>query len=463
MSAGFVRLTTLVEACVWGVGVLLTGVDTSPLLPYLLAPAFAGGLLLGLDGILVPVGSAAVAVLAGSPVLAASDTFATIVQAAGEWVTLSLIVGLLGSWVRHLQQNQGQLGGYLQAYRLLGQLRAVARRLPAGLDRVAVADGLLREIRAAIPGALGGTVLVRAHGDRLIVLSSWGDGPADHAVDIKSDASYGEAWSAQRPILDKDVAVLPLIAGDRTSGLLVLALAGASTVSQADLTEAFELVRDGALRLETALLFDELREVATVEERRRLAREIHDGVAQDLAAFGYQLDSLTHEARGGLDGLSLAEELQRVREDLGRLIADLRLSIFELRSDVGASPSLGAALADFARAVGQASGLKVHLTLDEGHQRLPADTEAELLRISQEAITNSRKHAQARNLWIHCQVDPPSALISVEDDGVGSSPARGDSFGIQIMRERAARLRAELVIAPRKPTGTIVTCQLRGR
>jgi signal transduction histidine kinase len=211
------------------------------------------------------------------------------------------------------------------------------------------------------------------------------------------------------------------------------------------------------------LLFDELREVATVEERRRLAREIHDGIAQDLAAFGYELDALAYKARNSMDSDQLADELTRVRGVLGGLVVDLRQSIFELRSDVGESPSLGTAVADFARVIGTSSGLSIHLAVDEGPTRLPADTEAELLRIAQEAINNTRKHANAENLWIRCVVAPPHAELSIEDDGVGAVVPRHDSFGLKIMRERAERLGATLEVAPRQPNGTVVTCRLRQR
>ncbi|MGB8649205.1 MAG: sensor histidine kinase [Mycobacteriales bacterium] len=459
-SRTLIRLAVLVEACIWAAGVLTTGADSSPLLPYLLAPAFAGGLYLGLDGVLVPVGSAALAILAGTPALVSAERFGAIARAAGEWVVLALLVGLLASWVQRLQANLPGPDNYLQAYRLLAQLRAVARRLPAGLDRFAVADGLVREVRGSVPQAAGAAVLVRGHGNRLSLLATSGAPLAVASVDVSGDSVFAEAWSTQRPALHNSTGVLPLVAGDRTSGLLVLTLSPTATLRGPDLTRAFEAVRDGALRLETALLFDELREVATVEERRRLAREIHDGVAQDLAAFGYQLDSLAHEVRSASDPDESADRVLKVRKDLGALVGELRHSIFELRSEVGQGASLGSALADFARTVGNASGLNVHLSLDESPNRLAADTEAELLRIAQEAINNSRKHAQAENLWIRCEVAPPKALIVVEDDGVGPAQAREDSFGLQIMRERAQRLRAELEVAPREPCGTVVTCRL---
>ena len=139
------------------------------------------------------------------------------------------------------------------------------------------------------------------------------------------------------------------------------------------------------------------------------------------------------------DATDAAEELRTLRNEVTRVITELRLSLFELRSEVDRHGGLTAAIAEYARAVGAQAGLRVHLSLDESTARLPAATEAELLRIAQEAITNARKHAEATNLWVTLVVDPPSALLRVEDDGRGLGTGRHDSFGLSIMEERASR------------------------
>ena len=141
-------------------------------------------------------------------------------------------------------------------------------------------------------------------------------------------------------------------------------------------------------------------------------------------------------------------------------MADLRLSIFDLRSDVSPTNGLGSALSDYVRQVGTRSGLTVHLTLNEAPTRLSPAVEAELLRIAQEAITNARKHASAKNLWVDCWTDPPQAKLVVRDDGTGIQGGREDSYGISIMRERAQRIAATLEIGnvsgASGPAGTVV-------
>ena len=219
------------------------------------------------------------------------------------------------------------------------------------------------------------------------------------------------------------------------------------------------LTRPAALRLEAALLFDEVRSLATNEERQRLAREIHDGVAQELVMVGYGIDNamatLPEEAE------ETAVELRNLRGEVTRVIQELRLSLFELRSEVDRHGGLAAAMAEYARTVGASGGLRVHLSLDESTARLPAATEAELLRIAQEAITNARKHAGATNLWVTCAVDPPFAQIEVSDDGQGIADQRPDGrYGLAIMAERAERIRGRLEIRPRHPSGTTVAVVL---
>ena len=122
---------------------------------------------------------------------------------------------------------------------------------------------------------------------------------------------------------------------------------------------------------------------------------------------------------------------------------------------------LGSALADYVREVGARSGLTVHLTLDVAPTRLRSEVEAELLRVTQEAVTNARKHSGAANLWVDCRIRPPYARISITDDGSGLGEPRADSFGLKIMRERSRRIGADLEIADKDGSngrsGTSVT------
>jgi signal transduction histidine kinase len=212
-------------------------------------------------------------------------------------------------------------------------------------------------------------------------------------------------------------------------------------------------------RLESAIRFSDVRAGATSAERQRIGREIHDGVAQDVASLGYRIDDMSRLETD----TEQREALDDVRRELGHILKDLRLSVAGLRHGLTDDIRLGSALTDFALDVGKRSSMAVHLSIEESLQRLQPDVETELLRIAQEAVTNAANHASAGNLWVTCRLEPPVATIRIDDDGVGVAAARADHFGIPIMRERAERIGAELSIDSRPGGGTSVSAVLRPR
>jgi signal transduction histidine kinase len=397
--------------------------------------------------------------VAGEETLSRNDYFSAISQ----WTLIPLAVGLLAAWIRRLQQQGAHQdnAAYASAYRLISQLRAVARQLSGGLDPVSLGQQLLQQLQSQVPFDRG-AVYVKSTGGRLTPITFYGadrlDWPADHPL-------FDEAWATSAPVrqgvpLSENgagyAAVLPLRLGLRTFGLVAVERS-APAFESVRLSDVDHLLSEQALRLETALLFSEVRSLATTEERRRLAREIHDGIAQELASLGYVVDDLAARARYIPD---LEQDIRALRGELTRVINELRLSIFDLRSEVQTTVGLGTAISDYVRQVGAGSNFTVHLVLDEAPVRLPVDAETELLRIAQEAVTNARKHAGAENLWVTCRVDPPTALLRVEDDGKGLGRPRSDSFGLEVMRERAARIGATLSIFGRHEGGTAVEVTL---
>lgn len=467
------RALRTVEAVVWATAVVVTGPSGGALLPYLVAVGFTAGLARGLPGVTLPLAGAVVTVIAGAVVNGPPYSVDAYGTSVAQWLALAVAAGLIGSGARRLQQQAAPTPDepYQEAYRLVSQLRLVTRELSVGLDPVTQGEALLAQLRAELPYERA-AILVRSHGERLVPLAVAGADRVEWRVDLSDDSPFAEAWASQRPQpVSRGLAasrsgpalVLPLVVGVRTIGLVGIEHAPPRIQDSARLARLDALTRAAALRLETGLIFDEVRAVATAEERRRLAREIHDGIAQELTSVGYAVDAAAADVGEGLSAAATADRLRSLRADISRVISELRLSIFDLRSEVDSHGGLGAALSEHVRAVGASSPMRVHLTLDEAALRLPSDVESELLRIAQEAIANARRHAAADNLWVLCQVDPPHARIVVADDGRGLQPGRKDSFGLDIMRERAARLRADLVIRHRDPCGTEVCVELTGR
>ncbi|TDB75055.1 ATPase [Micromonospora sp. KC723] len=384
-----------------------------------------------------------------------------------------LILAALGLWAAGALHQVMRVRGdgkpqpYAEATRLLTQLRTVARQLPgATLDPGGIAEHLLEELRTVAPSARA-AVLSASGGGRLVVLAQVGADRVDWETTLDADSAIADAWASQQPQTaarsqarshhggEVSALIVPLVAGVRTVGLVVLETDAAQAYPPPVVSRVTALTGPAALRLEAALLFDEVRSLATNEERQRLAREIHDGVAQELVMVGYGIDNALATVHD--DAEETAESLRALRHEVTRVITELRLSLFELRSEVDRHGGLAAAIAEYARTVGASGGLRVHLSLDESTARLPAATEAELLRIAQEAVTNARKHAGASNLWVTCEVDPPYAQIEVSDDGHGIGDQRNEGhYGLAIMAERAERIRGRLEIRPRQPSGTTV-------
>ena len=435
------------------------------LLPYLLAPALDAGLLAGAQGAISAVGTAAATMLVARIVDLTNRDVLDYSTTAAQWILLALSTGMLAAWARRLGVRPvAENGAYNAAYRLISQLRTVARQLSNGLDAPTLSQMLLQQLREKTAFERGAVFV--SSGPALVPLVSDGQAP-DWDTSLTGDGLLAEAWNHQRPAATGrgfngqtglSSLALPLTVGTRTIGVVAVERRGKWELAEpAD--ELMPLVEEAALRIETALLFSEVRSIATADERRRLAREIHDGVAQELAFFGYMLDDLAARSTQP----DVRAELVDLRGQVTRVVGDLRLSIFELRSDVQTDAGLGAALSDFVRSIGASSAMTVHLVLDESHIRLPVATETELLRIAQESVNNARKHAGAENLWVVCQVRPPAARLVIEDDGAGLGPGRADSYGLQIMQERAASLGATLSLTEREGGGTRVEVTLEGR
>ncbi|MER7444075.1 GAF domain-containing sensor histidine kinase [Micromonospora avicenniae] len=459
------------------VGGSIHGLGASAVLPYLAVPVTVTALRRRFreGAALLAVAAAALLV---SGVLTEVDGERQITQPGYLAVCVQwLILAVLGLYAAHTLHRVMQARGdgkpqpYAEATRLLTQLRTVARQLPgATLDPGGISEHLLEELRNVAPGDRA-AVLSASGGGRLVVLAQVGVDRVDWETTLDADSAIADAWASQQPQTagrsqarshpggDVSALIVPLVAGVRTVGLVVLEADAAHAYPSPVVSRVTALTGPAALRLEAALLFDEVRSLATNEERQRLAREIHDGVAQELVMVGYGIDNALATVHEDAD--ETAEALRTLRGEVTRVITELRLSLFELRSEVDRHGGLAAAIAEYARTVGASAGLRVHLSLDESTARLPAATEAELLRIAQEAVTNARKHAGASNLWVTCEVDPPYAQIEVSDDGQGIADQRPDGrYGLAIMAERAERIRGRLEIRPRRPSGTTVAVVL---
>jgi signal transduction histidine kinase len=205
---------------------------------------------------------------------------------------------------------------------------------------------------------------------------------------------------------------------------------------------------------------DHLREAdfarATAEERARLAREIHDGMSQELWFARLKQGRLLQTADLGADARGLASEVATAIESA---LAEARQAIMALRPAEGATFTqvLERYVEDFA----DRFGIPADCVGDPALEQLPARAQAELLRIVQEALNNARKHADATRVHVEASVGASGLRLTVVDNGRGfrvDEPATG--YGLRSMRERAALIGARVVVESQPQGGTRVVVEL---
>ncbi|MBI3965917.1 MAG: sensor histidine kinase, partial [Chloroflexi bacterium] len=207
---------------------------------------------------------------------------------------------------------------------------------------------------------------------------------------------------------------------------------------------------------ERARLAEESVRLARAEERTRLAREIHDTLAQGLTAIALHVEgALNHLDR---DPVRSRERLERALATARESLEEARRSVLNLRAVPLDGKPLSEALNALARSFTSETGIRVHVQASGAHALTPR-CEAELYRIAQEALTNVRRHAHAREVEIALRLGPRTATLAVHDDGQGFDRKRAgpQGHGLVGMRERAKLLGARLRVVSRRGSGTTVS------
>jgi signal transduction histidine kinase len=423
----------------------------TPLLGALVVAPLMGGLRSGPRGVVQTIAAEGLA-LTFTIYRLGDSVSADLAGSLTTWLLAGAGFGFIAAFVRARANEQDSSTPYRDARALISQLLELSGDLQQGLDPVSISQRVVNDAREEIPFV--GAVLYVIGSDGLTPLVN----SAEHAgLDTKDRENLVRTvWDTALPQatgreiafpLSTDAGVVAVVAAGLPAGL-------APDLVQVDrelerLTKRF---RPEALQLDTALLFSRVREEATADERRRLAREVHDGVAQDVASLGYLVDDLEDTASTP----EQVEVFQRLRHEITGVVAELRRSVFSLRNESGLSGSLGEGIGALARHVMTVSGVPVHLELEEESTRLRSEVESELLRIAQEAMNNAVRHGHPDNIWVRCEVRPPFAEIVVRDDGRGLGALRHDSHGLRIMHERAALVGGKLTIGNAPTGGTVV-------
>jgi len=250
-----------------------------------------------------------------------------------------------------------------------------------------------------------------------------------------------------------------LLARDRMLGTISLASKNPGRFDEADASLLALVGRQVEVAVENSRLYERSAEFAAVAERNRLAREIHDTLAQGLTGIILQLEAADQLMEMNVERATfrLRKALQLTRESL----AEARHSVWNLRPAPLEEKTLDEALRREAARFQDETGTSVRVDIAGVTGGLPPDIENGLFRIAQEALTNVRKHAHASLVIIRLGITDQVVLLSVHDDGIGfdcSAPVSGHGgFGLVGLRERAVLLGGELTIQSAKGAGTTIT------
>ena len=271
---------------------------------------------------------------------------------------------------------------------------------------------------------------------------SWVDGfrihlPDAHGVKIIARAPW---WTPQRLLLA--LGIMSIVA--------VLGLAGTWVLRR-------------QVKRQLAVIGDTLQAEAVGKERDRMARELHDTLEQQLSGVALQLDGLSDAIQANPQAATKSLSLARRMLRFTRLEA--RRSVWDLRSKILEQDGLVAALRVMAETATGPAGPVIEVTVSGEERALPTAVEFHLLRIAQEALANAIKHSEARQIMIGLNYAPDAMRLTVQDDGRGfdpeaKEPSPGPHFGLLGMRERAAKIKAQLSVVSALRAGCTITVTL---
>jgi signal transduction histidine kinase len=256
--------------------------------------------------------------------------------------------------------------------------------------------------------------------------------------------------------------IVPISVKGNVIGVLDIQSDQMHKFDRTDLELMQSLANQAGVAIENARLYEQAKRVAVLEERQRLARELHDSVTQTLYGMSlYAQAAVGQLALGNLE--QVAENLREIQDTSQEVLAEMRLLIHELRPPVLEQDGLVGALQARLSAVEGRAGLKTMLKSDLAG-RLPAAIEEGLYRIAQEALNNALKHARAHTITISLSQNEKRVTVEIADDGAGFEPeqVKGQGgMGLPAMQERAAALGGRLEVISKPGAGARVVVEVK--
>ncbi|MGE5290181.1 MAG: GAF domain-containing sensor histidine kinase [Micromonosporaceae bacterium] len=295
--------------------------------------------------------------------------------------------------------------------------------------------------------------LPRQHGMLGVLLR---EGRPQRLADIRADPRF-EGWPLAHPVL-ADFLGVPIEDGDEVLGIIFLAnkrVPGGFTERDQELLALF--AAHAALALTNARLYERSRELSVIEERTRLARDLHDAVSQKL--FGIRVKARAAAIMVPKDPARAAAELESVAELGVEAYAELRAVIDNLLPPDLSAHGLAGSVRRYAEVASRAHGRHVRFHAAQ-LPCLDAEADAVIYRVAQEALHNALRHSGAREVRVSLCMEPGHVILEVSDDGPGFLPddrgAQPAGLGLASMRDRAASLGAALRVDSAPGAGTTV-------
>lgn len=268
-----------------------------------------------------------------------------------------------------------------------------------------------------------------------------------------SDHPDSVGFPENHPPMERFLGV-PLSVGGETFGNLYLTdKEGGFNDDDVAIVQAMGRIAGSAVL--TARLQGRLRQMAVVEDRQRIARDLHDSVIQDLFAVGLGLQGLSTR----IEDEAIAASMHESIDTLDNAVGTLRRYVFELNETARPTLTIDERIQTLVARMGTVYPANVRLTIEDFETR---ESDDELLMIVTEALSNALRHSQAENVEIELINDNGEQVLRVNDDGIGFEPTydTGRGMGVVNMRVRARGLGGEMTIVPNETRGTTLEVRI---
>ncbi|ETK34446.1 GAF domain-containing sensor histidine kinase [Microbispora sp. ATCC PTA-5024] len=276
--------------------------------------------------------------------------------------------------------------------------------------------------------------------------------------DIRKDPRF-EWWPRAHPVL-KDFLGVPIMDGDQVLGIIFLSnkrTPGGFTQADQELLTLF--AAHAAIAITNARLYERGRELTVIEERTRMARELHDAVSQKL--FSLRLTAQAAAALARRDPDRAVREIERVERLAGEALAELRAVIVELRPPELDRHGLVECVRKQAELLDRLHPAEVVFAFEgEPPGGLPPEIEVAVLRVAQEALHNALRHASASRVAVRLAHRGPALTLEVADDGAGFDEEGVHGLGLPSMRDRAQGVGGSLTVVSAVGKGTTVRLEV---